>query len=271
MKDIARTQPSTEAPSVASRRLADSADEIAERWQQRLRREQPAARVQSRPDLINSLPEYLEQLALALATGGVNRDALKETCRHHAAERAQQPASSLEQLLMEYSVLHETILDVLQRDARLDAADNRVLIEAIEHGMKDAASEYVRVLHSREETSSEEARRARAHIDTLLQGTTDGVVTVDLDRRYLYMNDEGASLLSFGQRTKEELLGKTMMDEPPAALGDRFFWAQIKAIEQQAPVELEEYVAELGRWLRINVYPSPSSLNIYFRCRSPGT
>jgi PAS domain S-box-containing protein len=265
MEDVSTNQPSTASRSGAARRLAGSVKEIAERWEERLRRELPAARLQSHPDLINTLPQYLEQLALTLATGGLNRDALEETSRHHAAERAQQPASSLEQLLVEYTVLHETILDVLQREGRLDATDERNLLEAIEHGMKDAASEYVRVLRNREETITGEARQARTQIDTLLQGTTDGVVTVDFDRRYLYMNDEGASILSAGRKNKEELLGKTMMEEPPATLGDRFFWAQIRAIEHQTPVEFEEHLPTLGRWLQVSVYPSPTSLNIYFR------
>ncbi len=195
----------------------------------------------------------------------LNSDALQETCRSHAADRAQQSTFSLEQLLIEYTVLHETILDVLERDGRLSVVDDRVLLEAIERGMKDAASEYVRVLRTREVTISEEAQRARTQIDTLLQGATDGVVTVDLERRYIYMNDEGASVLSSGQKTKEELLGKTMMEEPPEPLGDRFFWAQIKALEQQAPVQFEDNVTALGRWLQTRVYPSESGLNIYFR------
>ncbi len=234
------------------------------RWEERLRQELPTARVLSHPDMITTLPQYLEQLSVALSTGGLNRDALEETSRRHAAERARQPFS-LDQLLLEYSVLHETILDVLQRDARLDALDERTLLEAIEHGMKDAASEYVRALQLREESITAESQRVRTQIDNLLQGTTDGVVTVDLDRRYLYMNDEGASILSSGLKVKEELLGKTMMEEPPAELGDRFFWAQIKAIEQQVPVEIEEQLPALGRWVQISVYPAPTSLNIYFR------
>ncbi|MEO5728274.1 MAG: GAF domain-containing protein [Byssovorax sp.] len=38
--------------------MADSVEEITERWEQRLRRELPAARGQSHPDLINTLPRY---------------------------------------------------------------------------------------------------------------------------------------------------------------------------------------------------------------------
>ena len=265
MTDVARDQSSTAAPRSAARRLAESNEEIIERWEQRLRRELPSAQSQPRPDLVDTLPQYLDQLSTALATGGAKLDGLEETSRSHAADRAQQAESSLEQLLVEYSVLHETILDVLQREGRLSVADDRVLLEAIEHGMKDAASEYVRVLRGREETTSGDAQHARAQIDTLLQGATDGVVTVDLDRRYLYMNDQGAGILSSGQKTKEELLGKTMADEPPDALGDRFFWAQIRALEQQVPVQFEEHFPALGRWLQISVYPSRENLNIYFR------
>lgn len=263
MVETSRDQRS-DAPSAAKRLIA-SGEEITERWEQRLRRELPAARRQSRPDLIDTLPQYLEQLSAALATGGANRDGLEETCRSHAADRAQQPGSSLEQLLVEYSVLHETILDVLQRDGRLGEEEDRVLLEAIEHGMKDAASEYVRVLQSREETISGEAQYARSQIDTLLQGASDGVVTVDLERRYIYMNDGGARILSCGEKTKEELLGKIMTEDPPDALGDRFYWAQIKALEQQAPIQFDDQIPALGRWLQVSIYPSPSALNIYFR------
>ena len=84
MAEITREQLSIGAPSSAARRLAASVEEITERWEQRLRRELPAARGQSHPDLINTLPQHLEQLSLALATGGANSDALQETCSPRA-------------------------------------------------------------------------------------------------------------------------------------------------------------------------------------------
>ncbi len=254
-------------PRGAAQRLVDAIPEVVALWEERLRREVSATRRQSRPALIDTLPVYLEQMSRAIATGGANREEMEDTARRHAAERAQLPGFSLEQLLVEYSVLHRTLLDILERDSRLTSEESRVLNDVIERGIRDAASEYVHVQRSRKRRLTLEAERAQEQIDALLQSAKDGVATVDLDRRYIYMNDEAARILSAGKppKTKEQLLGKTMSEEFPELVGDRFFWAQIRALETQASMRYEDYVPALGRWLEISIHPSPSALNLFFR------
>src|SRR4051794_23266708 len=116
MENVVETQPTASGVNDAARHLAERVDEIIERWKQRVRREVAYAHAESQPDLIDTLPQYVKEISIALATRGDNRDKLEETCRAHAAERSQSVASSLESLLSEYTILHEVILDVLEHD-----------------------------------------------------------------------------------------------------------------------------------------------------------
>ena len=184
----------------AAQRLAGNIPEIVTLWEQRLRRELPAARRQSQPALIDTLPLYLGQLSRTFASGGANQEEMTELSRRHAAERSRQLGFSLEQLLAEYSVLHRPILDVLEQETRLDEQDARILSETIERAIREAASEYAEIQITREQSLMREVQRTREQIDSLLQSTRDGVATVDLDRRYLYLNDEAARILSAKRR-----------------------------------------------------------------------
>ncbi len=102
-------------------RLAALQPEILRRWEAMVRAAVPAARRESRPVLIDSLPDFLRELAQALAGSG--GEAPPQAPFAHAEQRARLPGYSLEQVLLEFSVLRSVVIDALQASEPLAPAE----------------------------------------------------------------------------------------------------------------------------------------------------
>jgi diguanylate cyclase (GGDEF)-like protein len=51
----------------------------------------------------------------------------------------------------------------------------------------------------------------------------------------------------------------------PEAVGSPFDQQYRLAMDRQVPVQFEEFLPEIGRWLEIHAYPTPDALSIFFR------
>src|SRR5689334_16077530 len=94
-------------------RLDECIPEILRQWEARVRSVVPAARHESRPVLLNSIPKFLKELVKSLARPGNPDPARRKAPAEHAKQRAGIPEYSLDQVIQEYSLLRATILDVL--------------------------------------------------------------------------------------------------------------------------------------------------------------
>ena len=110
--------------------------------------------------------------------------------------------------------------------------------------------------------AAEAARQLGERLTTTLESITDAFLTVDLDWRFCFVNHEAERLLGRG---REELIGRDMWVEFPAAIGSRFEREYRRAIAEQQSVEFEEFYAPLDTWFGIRAYPSEQGLAVYFR------
>jgi PAS domain-containing protein len=60
-------------------------------------------------------------------------------------------------------------------------------------------------------------------------------------------------------------MGKNIWNEFPDALGTTFEKSYRKAAEGGSKVSFEEYYAPLSTWFRVNAYPSPEGISVYFQ------
>jgi len=102
--------------------------------------------------------------------------------------------------------------------------------------------------------ASEQQRR-------ILESITDAFVAIDEDWTFTYVNAQAETLL---ERSREELLGRTVWDEFPEAVGSIFQEKYEAAIEEDTTVEFLEYYSPLDRWLEVKAFPFEGGLSVYF-------
>ncbi|HVS14154.1 MAG TPA: PAS domain S-box protein [Thermoanaerobaculia bacterium] len=126
---------------------------------------------------------------------------------------------------------------------------------------KRAEAERRRLLRS-EAAARREAEAAHARVTRVLERMSEGVMALDADARFTYLNASAARLLG-GARTGE-LTGRRIWDELLGARGGPFQLAYERALASQQPEIVEDYVAILDRWFEHRLYPSADGLTVYF-------
>ncbi len=105
------------------------------------------------------------------------------------------------------------------------------------------------------------AEEARHEATDILESIGDAFFALDHDWRFIYLNENGETLLS---RTREELLGVGIWEAFPQAIGTTFEREYRRAVRDQVVVGFEEYFAPLDKWYQVRAYPSRRGLAVYF-------
>lgn len=164
--------------SRTAQRLRQGSARILERWTERVREQVPAARVQALPLLVNSLPELLERIAAAFESPEPHRvleaDA-EEVARAHGRERANLPPYSLEQVILEYHLLREVLLEVLQESVPLRSAERELVLDAIQLGVRHAAAAFSHEREREVERSRTLLAQEHASLERLVRERTEAL------------------------------------------------------------------------------------------------
>jgi len=96
----------------------------------------------------------------------------------------------------------------------------------------------------------------------ILEHINDGLVVLDKDWYYVFVNEKAAKML---QRDKpSDLIGKHIWTEYPEGVGHPFQLAYEKAMKEQKSIVFEDHYEPWDLWFENRVYPSPDSLLILF-------
>ncbi len=103
----------------------------------------------------------------------------------------------------------------------------------------------------------------RPLVAAALDGISEGFLILDRDWRFVFVNPAAERLV---QRSRAELLGRSLWEIFPEA-GDRRFGIEYRwAVTENVPVHFEDfYPAPLDAWYEVRAYPSPEGLSIFFR------
>jgi PAS domain S-box-containing protein len=107
-----------------------------------------------------------------------------------------------------------------------------------------------------------ELSSAHKRTTDIVESITDGFCVIDRNWRFGYINPQAAQML---RRTKEELIGRSIWDEFPDAVGSPFCQAFRRAMDKEEFVLIEDYIAQLGYWIEFRVFPSTEGLSIFFQ------
>lgn len=106
------------------------------------------------------------------------------------------------------------------------------------------------------------AEKVARRLQITLESITDAFYSLDKDWRFSYINSEAERLL---ERSRGDLIGKNIWTEFPGAIGTAFDTCYRQAAEGGSKVTFEAYYPPLHNWFRMNAYPSPEGVNVYFQ------
>jgi PAS domain S-box-containing protein len=96
----------------------------------------------------------------------------------------------------------------------------------------------------------------------VLERVSDAFFALDRGWRFTYLNEQAEELLD---RTADDLVGQSVWEEFPEAVGSVFEEQYRTAMETQETVSFEEYYPPLSMWVEVRAYPSETGLSVYFR------
>lgn len=144
----------------------------------------------------------------------------------------------------------------------------RIWVRAVGEPERDADGRVVRVIGAFQDLSDIKAMEQRARtlserLATTFESITDALFTLDDQWRFTFLNRRAEEVL---QRHRDELLGRLIWDEYPAAVGSPIEAEYRKALQTgEACTFTAWYPDPLNRWYNITAYPSSQGLTVYFR------
>jgi PAS domain S-box-containing protein len=101
-----------------------------------------------------------------------------------------------------------------------------------------------------------ELRASKDSMGLVLNSITDGLLILDHDARFLYLNAAARKLLAERGVDAEELIGKKYLVEAFCeASDDEFGQGFRRAMSERIPVEVEDYYAPFDHWYLIRYFP----------------
>ena len=119
-----------------------------------------------------------------------------------------------------------------------------------------------REMEQRVSERTEELAKSKNILAETFERITDAFVALDKNWCYTYMNKKAGEIFN---RDSNAMIGKHIWTEFPERIGQPFYHAYHKAMEQQRYIYLEEYYPPYDRWFDNHIYPSPDGLSIFFR------
>ena len=117
------------------------------------------------------------------------------------------------------------------------------------------------------ELAREEQAAAVERFEDTLKRVDDAFFALDTEWRFTYVNEKAAALLG---RDPDALLGESVWEEFPAAVGKEYEEHYRRAMETQESVSFETRYEPLDLWTEVAAYPSPDGLSVFFADASEG-
>src|SRR6056297_595264 len=114
----------------------------------------------------------------------------------------------------------------------------------------------------RYQAASEALEASKQGLVQALEITSDAVVIIDHDWRYVYANPTATILM---HRSTHELVGKTALEVFPELESSGFVAMLENAMAKREAGHREDYFAPLGTWLEVRAHPHPEGMVVYFR------
>jgi PAS domain S-box-containing protein len=119
-----------------------------------------------------------------------------------------------------------------------------------------------KALYLEEKQARERSEAQVQHLNDVLVGLGDGLVMLDANLCYDYVNDFTLHLM---QKSQDEVLGRSFYELYPQLKGTSYDEALQTAVREQRQIETDVYYPSNGRFWRTRINPTGNGVTIYFR------
>jgi len=110
--------------------------------------------------------------------------------------------------------------------------------------------------------SADELRASENKYRSLIEGITDGFVSLDNELRITYLNKVAEM---FFNKPISYLVGKKLYEEFKSGIGGEIHKTLLKSMTTSKPLSIETYSVPLNMWLSCFVYPSESGITCFIK------
>ncbi|OYD83134.1 PAS domain-containing sensor histidine kinase (plasmid) [Azospirillum brasilense] len=103
------------------------------------------------------------------------------------------------------------------------------------------------------------ARSNALRMAAVLGSTVDGVIELDRDWRFTYLNDKAVSLVAQGR----DLRGRSLWDAFPELVDTPLWHKAHQAMVEQVPTDAEFRGMRTGRWFWMRAFPNANGMSVY--------
>ena len=107
----------------------------------------------------------------------------------------------------------------------------------------------------------EASDQIRFHATDILAGITEAFMAFDRDWHFTYVNDQAERVL---RRSRGDLLGRSVWEEFPEAVGSTFEREYRRAAAEQTTITFEEFFPPLSAWFDVRAFPTAEGLSVFF-------
>jgi len=105
-------------------------------------------------------------------------------------------------------------------------------------------------------------RDTRREFSDVLESITDAFFALDRERRFTYVNRRAEE---FWGRPRGQLLGHSIWETFPEAVGSESYWQLEKALEENVAANFEAISPVSHTWFSSRIYPSPNGVLVFFQ------
>lgn len=150
---------------------------------------------------------------------------------------------------------------------KLTAKGRRIWVRSIGEAVRDATGKIIRIQGAFQDISEQKEAEARtlaleAQLLTTLESITDGFFLIDRNWEFTFVNGQAERML---KRRREDLMGHTLWQELPEAVGARIEREYRLAAQAQHTTRFEAFHQPLQTWFAFHVYPTEAGLAVYFQ------
>jgi len=100
----------------------------------------------------------------------------------------------------------------------------------------------------------------RERLEVLVSSIDDHLASYDREWRFTFVNAAAARVLG---RSREELLGRSIWELFPGAIGNQYYRDLHTAVRENRPLRSEHYYPPFGQWFDNHIYPSPAGVTVF--------
>jgi signal transduction histidine kinase len=178
--------------SATSRKMAELKEEVLAEWETRTRLAFADANELRHPIFIDTIPAYYDNLVEALSPNCPRDRAVSSSnlASEHGGERARMTSYSPEELVLEYQIFRETLIDLLSRSITLSTEEIRIINSSIDGSIRESITAFYLVVSAlREQFIAALTHDMRGPLGSasmaaeIISLTTDSPETIELAHR----------------------------------------------------------------------------------------